>query len=452
MNQNDLIRLGIDKMNIDADKSYEVFDPSTNNHNIFVHLIKQEKVKCDLCNTLDKHISKGSKKLEIKYSNSLEMNLNIIFYRRQYKCKNCGKYFQEHSPFTDKNKSISAYTEIRILNELKDINATYKSVAYKFNLSITQIQNIFDKRIDIKPLKFSPVICVDEVYNKKLTIKKFCFVIFNPIDKKVIDILPSRQSTDLSTYFSRISASERDNVKYFSCDLHEPYRQIARKWFPDALICADPFHVIKNLSIQFHNVRRRIMRQYLHLKEHNDAYYWFYKNYWRLLTTKRDNLSWKKRKIGRTGQYLSQIEIVKFMLDISEELTRAYDLYHEYLDFNYAATKDSAKERLDNLIEKFKLSNIKEYIQIKKMLESWHDEIINSFNKYNDIRITNGPMERANRDIKTIYRNAYGARNFIRMRNRLMYVMNEGASILLTPKEKTNKQEYHKRGNYKKNK
>ena len=161
MNQNDLIRLGIDKMNIDADKSYEVFDPSTNNHNIFVHLIKQEKVKCDLCNTLDKHISKGSKKLEIKYSNSLEMNLNIIFYRRQYKCKNCGKYFQEHSPFTDKNKSISAYTEIRILNELKDINATYKSVAYKFNISITQIQNIFDKRIDIKPLKFSPVICVD---------------------------------------------------------------------------------------------------------------------------------------------------------------------------------------------------------------------------------------------------------------------------------------------------
>ena len=101
------------------------------------------------------------------------------------------------------------------------------------------------------------------------------------------------------------------------------------------------------------------MRQYLHLKEHNDAYYWFYKNYWRLLTTKRDNLSWKKRKIGRTGQYLSQIEIVKFMLDISEELTRAYDLYHEYLDFNYAATKDSAKERLDNLIEKFKLSNIR---------------------------------------------------------------------------------------------
>ena len=62
-------------MNIDADKSYEVFDPSTNNHNIFVHLIKQEKVKCDLCNTLDKHISKGTKKFEILYST--EDNLSV---------------------------------------------------------------------------------------------------------------------------------------------------------------------------------------------------------------------------------------------------------------------------------------------------------------------------------------------------------------------------------------
>ena len=29
-----------------------------------------------------------------------------------------------------------------------------------------------------------------------------------------------------------------------------------------------------------------------------------------------------------------------------------------------------------------------------------------------------------------------------------LWVTNEGASILLTPKEKTNKQKYHKRGNY----
>lgn len=39
--------------------------------------------------------------------------------------------------------------------------------------------------------------------------------------------------------------------------------------------------------------------------------------------------------------------------------------------------------------------------------------------------ISNGPMERANRDIKTILRLSFVFSNFHRMRNRIMLVMNE---------------------------
>lgn len=39
-------------------------------------------------------------------------------------------------------------------------------------------------------------------------------------------------------------------------------------------------------------------------------------------------------------------------------------------------------------------------------------------------------MERANRDIKTIFRLSFDSRNFERMRNRIMYVINIDAPIL----------------------
>ena len=85
---------------------------------------------------------------------------------------------------------------------------------------------------------------------------------------------------------------------------------------------------------------------------------------------------------------------------------------------------------LDELIIKFHNSKIDEYYKSYKLLKNWRQEIINSFHRINGHVISNGGMERANRDIKTIIRHAYGFTNFSRLRNRIMYVKNDDASIL----------------------
>ncbi len=61
-------------------------------------------------------------------------------------------------------------------------------------------------------------------------------------------------------------------------------------------------------------------------------------------------------------------------------------------------------------------------------------------------------MERANRDIKTIFRLSFGSRNFERMRNRIMYTMNNDAPILYHRKLYSNKHGYQTRGTYIKHK
>ena len=131
-------------------------------------------------------------------------------------------------------------------------------------------------------------------------------------------------------------------------------------------------------------------------------------------------LGYKKFRVNRSGMYLSEHEIVDYMLSIDSNLKEAYELLNEYRNFNSVATIDNATEMFDELIIKFHNSKIDEYYKSYKLLKNWRQEIINSFHRINGHVISNGGMERANSDIKTIIRHAYGFTNFSRLRNRIM--------------------------------
>ncbi|WP_369831770.1 transposase [Coprobacillus sp. AF33-1AC] len=57
-------------------------------------------------------------------------------------------------------------------------------------------------------------------------------------------------------------------------------------------------------------------------------------------------------------------------------------------------------------------------------LESWKKEIINSFIKYDNRKLSNGPIEGRNKYIHIILELANGYSNFKRFRNRAMYILN----------------------------
>ena len=117
------------------------------------------------------------------------------------------------------------------------------------------------------------------------------------------------------------------------------------------------------------------------------------------------------------------------MLFIDPQLRATYELMNEYKLFNATATIDDAEERLDELMIKFLHSPLTEFQKLYRLLKNGRQKIINSFNKVNGHIISKGGMERANRDIKTIIRHAFGYRNFGRLRNRIMYIKNKDATI-----------------------
>ena len=429
LDKESILRLELDHVkNIDCDRSIESYDPTTNNHIIFLKLKKDVHYICPHCGTIDIHKPRSTVLQTIKHASSTEDNIIIKFKRRVLLCS-CGHSFREPNPFNTSKKRISYHKECKILFALKDINKSYKDVADEFNTSPTTVTRIFDSKVNIPRQHLTEVLSVDEVYSKHCGFHKYCFIIYSPQQDKILDVLPSRHKEYLIDYFSKIPRNERKKVKYFSIDLYEVYRQVAKKCFPNALICADHFHVIKNLSTFFNTARIRIMKKYEYLKPTDDNFYWLYKKYWKLLLKNPDKLGYKKFKVARSRMHMDEHQIVDYMLFIDPQLKAAYELMNEYKNFNATATIEDAEERLDELMNKFLNSPLTEFHKFYRLLKNWRQEIINSFNKVNGYIISNGGMERANRDIKTIIRHAFGYRNFRRLRNRIMYIKNKDTAI-----------------------
>ena len=89
---------------------------------------------------------------------------------------------------------------------------------------------------------------------------------------------------------------------------------------------------------------------------------------------------------------------------LCEKLKAVYLLKEKYREFNKTTMVENVTEQLDLLINEFIYFDDKGYRCFGRLSLIWRDEIINSFNRVNNYRISNGKMERANRDIKTIFR------------------------------------------------
>ena len=439
-------KLGVFSDIIDSKKSYLSYDPTTNYNIIELYLKKETNLSCPNCNSTDIFI-RSSKTSKVKTATADMNKVFVNVHRRIYKCSN-GHSFIQDNPISPENRKLSIMLDVRILNALRDKSKTYSTIAKEFNVSPTYVVNLFDSKVDLKRLTLPTVLCIDEVYAKKLVKYSYCCVLYAPQWKKIVDILNTRHKLDLIDYFARISKEEKDKVEYISMDLWDSYKEMAKICLPKAKICADPFHVVKNLQVCFQKIRIQVMNKYKYLKYSGDNYYWLYKKFWKFLVIDISKLPSTPIRVTKSGMMMTKYQIVDCMLTLSDTLKLAYELKEDYRNFVATATIDTAEYELNELIIKFKNAHISVYSSFIKILISWHNEIVNSFNTINGHKITNGPMERVNRDIKTIFSLAFGSSNFNRVRNRVIFSINEDAPILPYRKSNTNKKVGKTRGKY----
>lgn len=134
-----------------------------------------------------------------------------------------------------------------------------------------------------------------------------------------------------------------------------------------------------------------------------------------------------KIRVRKNNKFVEEYRIDRLysILDLNEDLRKAYNLKEEFLRIQYNVKYENAKEELIKWIRKCRESNIVEMIEASYTIENWLDSIVNSFI---DERYSNGFTEANNNTIDKIVDRAYGYKNFKFFRLRALVILHQSYS------------------------
>ena len=366
---------------------------------------------CPKCGCINENtiIKKGIDKCLIKINKISEMTSYLELNKQIYKCKNCNKKFTAKSNIISFGCRISNNVRLAILNCAKEFMSK-SLIARLYNVSDNTVQKIFDSVFynDTVYKTFLPkAICIDEFTFKK---KTYAFNICNARNGKTIDLVLDRTTNNLDKYFSHCTEKARKRVKFVVMDMYSPYIDLIKKWFPNAKIIIDLFHIVQLLTKSLNKTRINVMNQN---KDDSTKF----KKYWRLILKSRFDLDiscWKKFRCCKN--LMTEVDVVDYLLSKDKFFENSYDLYQDIL---YHLQHRDYKGFSQIINQKYK--------DISKQLQT----TLNTLKKYSkyikntlEYSYSNGVMERNNNTCKLIKRISFGFRNFRNMKSRIMIITN----------------------------
>lgn len=350
----------------------------------------------------------------------------IIYYnQRRLRC-DCGKIINEHNTIVGHGKKLSNYLKIMILDQCK-YKHSFTTIARMLNVDTMTVINTFMENAGFDRKELSEVICVDEFSANINSDNTYACIIGNPVNKDIIDILPSRHKSFLEEYLSKIPINERLNVKIVNIDMWQAYKEVFSQYCWNAKIAVDPFHWIKHATDCFHKLRRQVEEQSIDPKVRK-----ILRSQWKLFTVKENRLTDKMFFSKMLYKYISNRGMVELGINSDSRLEIAWSLIQTIYRFRDECNYESSHKKLYDIIKSLKESNILEMIEIAKTYENWYPEICNSFLTYGQYnkRTSNAFIEGKNRLCKEIKAFSCGFNNFAIYRARILYISANGNMIL----------------------
>ena len=313
--------------------------------------------------------------------------------KRRYRC-NCGKRFFEKNAFLPRYYRVTSRLVAEIIYAFKKV-VSAKEIGCRYNVSgITAMRyfNLFNKKLTTLP----EVISLDE-FKGNSGGQKYNSIIVDPQNKIVLDILPNRFENELVKYFSHFT--NKNEVKYFVCDMNPHFRQVARICFPQATIVADKYHVIRQVYWAMEKVRKNEQNKL------SKRFRKYFKKSKHLLAKRTENLT------------PEEMDRLALMFEIAPRLADAYRIKNEFLTVMRCKSSLEGKQRLIDWLFSVEVMDLPEFHDCTKAYHNWFREILNAL----DVPWTNGYIEGCNNKTKVLKRVSYGMRNFSNFRKRILF-------------------------------
>lgn len=379
-------------------------------HKVFDGILTYQPLCCEKCgvafdNKFEKH---GFITSYIKIPDISGFKTILRLKKQRYLCKHCGKAFTLRDNVTEYGCCISKNTKWKIANDLRN-KISEKDIAKNNNVSPNTVERVMDSYYDNQKLykNYLPkVLSFDEFKSVKSADGAMSFHLCNGETGQNHRYCWRQKTISLLQYFSYYSFNARKSVKFIVIDMYSPYVSLIKKMFPNAQIIIDTFHLIQLISRSLNKTRIKDMKN-------NKEVYNKMKRYWKLILKDRNELDYSKwKKFTCFPHFMTEIDVVNYILDQSTELKATYYKYKEllqsikeknYNDFLYAINN------INNNISDYMKTSIKTLIEFK-------DNIQNTFNN----NYHNGYIEGNNNFIKVLKRIAFGFRSFRRFKVRIM--------------------------------
>ena len=322
----------------------------------------------------------------------------LILKKRRYVCS-CGKRFYEPYDFFSKYQRRTRRLSFVIVNQFRE-TTSIKAVSIRSNVSTHTVARILNT-INFPVPQLPECLSIDE-FKGNAGDEKFQCILVDAKKQRVLDILPSRNQNYLIEYFRSTPKAERNRVKFFICDMWQPYVDLAKIFFPNAQIIIDKFHFARQVTWAIESVRKKLQKT---MKPELRKYY---KRSRKLILTRYHKLKDENK------------EACDLMLTYNDDLRLAHSLKEWFYKICQDTKYSNQRTEFWDWVKNAETSGIKEFEQCAKTYRRWSSGILNAF-KYT---YTNGPTEGYNNKIKVLKRNSYGIRNFERFRTRILLSCN----------------------------
>lgn len=365
---------------------------------IFVELPKEPHV-CPKCKASTSRV-KGYYTRRIRHTTCDEKRVILIYRQRRYSCK-CGHSFNEKASFASKSFQSSPRLRQVIFNRLGEARS-YTDIADLCGVSVAQVIRVCKEVYIPRPQTLPPVISIDE-FKGNAAGQRYQVIITDPANKRILDILPNRNTQEIIRYFKQFPRHIRNAVRFICMDMSLQFRSVVKEVFPKSTIIADRFHIYRLVEWAMERVRKAEQRYLAGVSRMFKA---------------------NKRILQKPFEKLTENEFIKLqaMLRYSENLRHAYALKHAFTKVIKFWYLPDINWSLDAWLDLVWESNLTEFKSILRSFNWWRDEIVNAL----QYKYSNGFTEGCNNKIKVLKRLSYGLKNFDRFRNRILLINVKG--------------------------
>jgi len=355
-----------------------------------------EEVACQRCGSVNT-VKAGRCQTTVRDESVRTQILWLKIHKHRIYCKDCKKTFTEPVPGVWPGRRStqrfrkSVASACGRMSDLSTVSRFYK-VSHGFAYQVYYEQVEIKLREHRNRIKWPEVLGIDEHFFRRVKGKgtEFVTMLTDVKNKKVFEMAQGKDNASLFEQLAEIPG--RENVKIIVMDMSGSYRSFAKKFFPNAVIVADKFHVLRLLTPHIMKVGKEI---HGHRQELSTR---------RKLLCSRANLD-----------YFVRVEIDRYLKN-HDKLDELYRMKERIFEFYRIKGFARAVRAFDKLMGLMRVSVTEAVQRLRRTFMRWKNEILGYFeNGY-----TNGFTERMNGTGKLVQRRAFGYKSFRNYRLRTL--------------------------------